>query len=133
MTQQEWQVCNAPDLMLTYLTAAASDRKLRLFACACCRLIWNLLPEGPSRLAVEASERFADGEIDANDLQRNWAAVRRLVASDETRMGGWNRLPAAEMEARDTTRAGAWSAAHSVVGDSNPDERRGQCDLLRDI
>ena len=54
MTQQEWLGCNAPDLMLTYLTAAASDRKLRLFACACCRRIWDLLPEGASRCAVEA-------------------------------------------------------------------------------
>jgi hypothetical protein len=133
MTQQEWLESSAPDLMLTYLTAAASDRKLRLFACACCRRIWDLLPEGPSRRAVEASERFADGEIDADDLQRNWTAVRRLVASDEARVGGWNRLTAAETEARDASRSGAWSAAHSVVADSSPDERRGQCDLLRDI
>jgi hypothetical protein len=133
MTQQEWLECNTPDVMLTYLTAAASDRKLRLFACACCRRIWDLLPEGPSRRAVEASERFADGEIDGDDLQRNWAAVRRLVAGDEARVGGWNRLTAAEMEARDASRSGAWSAAHSVVADSSHDERSVQCDLLRDI
>jgi hypothetical protein len=133
MTHQEWLACDAPDRMLIYLSAAASDRKLRLFACASCRRIWDLLPEGPSRRAVEASERFADGEIGADDLQRSWAAARRLVASDEARVGGWNRLTAAEMEARDTARAAAWSAAHSVVADSSPDERKAQADLLRDI
>jgi hypothetical protein len=133
MTEEEWLASNAPDFLLTYLTAAASDRKLRLFACACCRRVWDLLPEGASRRAVEASERFADGEIDANELQRNWLAARRLVASDEARLGGWNRLTAAEMEARDAARSGAWSAAHSVVADTDREERQVQCCLLRDI
>jgi hypothetical protein len=133
MTQQEWLACDAPDRMLLFLTAAASDRKLRLFACACCRRLWDLLPEGPSRHAVEASERFADGEIGADELQRHWAIVRRLVAGDEARTGGWNRLTAAEMEARDATRSGAWSAPHGVVADSGHDERLAQSDLLRDI
>jgi hypothetical protein len=119
--------------MLEFLTAAASDRKLRLFACACCRQVWDLLPEGPIRRAVEASEAFADGEISADELQRSWSASRRQVASDEARVGGWNRLTEAEMEARDSARSGAWSAAHGVVADSEPDQRRVQCDLLRDI
>jgi hypothetical protein len=133
MTEAEWLACSAPDLMLTYLTAAASDRKLRLFACACCRHIWDLLPEGASRRAVEDSERFADGELSLEELQRSWSAARQLVAHDQARVGGWNRLTEAEMEARDTARSGAWSAAHSVVADSNHDDRHFQCDLLRDI
>lgn len=133
MTPQDWLACEAPDQMLLFLTAAASDRKLRLFACGCCRRLGDLLPEGPSRHAVEASERFADGEINADELQRHWAIVRRLVAGDEARTGGWNRLTKAEMEARDATRSGAWSAAHSVVADSHHDERQAQCDLVRDI
>jgi hypothetical protein len=133
MTEPEWQTCAAPEAMLNFLTAAGSDRKLRLFACASCRRIWDLLPEGPSRSAVEASERFADGEIGSAELQRSWSAARRLVAGAEARTGGWNRLTLAEMEARDAARAGAWSAARSVVADSDHDERRAQCDLLRDI
>ena len=133
MTQQEWLAGDAPDQMLLFLTAAASDRKLLLFACACCRRLWDLLPEGAARHAVEASERFADGEIGAEELQRHWGIVRRLVAGDEARTGGWNRLTAAEMEARDAARSGAWSAAHNVVADSSQDERQAQCDLLRDI
>jgi hypothetical protein len=133
MTEPEWLASNAPDSLLLALTPAASDRKLRLFACACCRRIWDLLPEGACRQAVETSERFADGEVGADDLQRSWLAARRLVSSVEARVGGWNRLTAAEMEARDSARSSAWSAAHSVVADTDAKERQAQCDLLRDI
>ena len=50
-----------PALMLAFLRDKASDRKLRLFACACCRLVWPLLPTPSCRALVEAAERRADG------------------------------------------------------------------------
>jgi hypothetical protein len=133
MTEQEWLACNVPDALLMHLTPASSDRKLRLFACACCRRMWDLLPEGPSRWAVETSERFADGEVGADDLHRSWSTARALVAEDESRVHVWNRLIAAEVEARDAARSGAWSAARSVVADADRNERLAQCDVLRDI
>ncbi len=50
-----------PALMLAFLRDKASDRKLRLFACACCRLVWRLLPAQPGRARVEAMELRVDG------------------------------------------------------------------------
>lgn len=48
MTEPEWIACENPRKMLLYLDANGkrpSNRKLRLFACACCRLAGHTKPD----------------------------------------------------------------------------------------
>jgi hypothetical protein len=55
-----------------------SPRKRRLWAAACCRLVWHLVPEGPCRQAVETAERFADGQVSARKLARARRAAKEV-------------------------------------------------------
>ena len=72
MTEQEWLASTDPQAMMSWLigdyspvardirTDRVIDRKLRLFACACCRQAWYLLTDKRSRRAVEVAEEYAD-------------------------------------------------------------------------
>src|SRR5207302_134116 len=43
MTEQEWLACGDPRPMVTSPLGQKSDRKLRLFSCACARKSWAAL------------------------------------------------------------------------------------------
>jgi hypothetical protein len=75
MTENEWLNSAHPASMLALLSSKASDRKFRLFACACCRHIWHLLPNEEWQVAVETAERYADGEASVEELRTAEANV----------------------------------------------------------
>jgi hypothetical protein len=75
MTEAEWLACAEPWRMVP-LVRTGSDRKLRLFACACCRQVLNPFAPPLAVRAVAAAEAFADGELGASAL----ATVREVVA-----------------------------------------------------
>lgn len=86
MTEAEWLACDRPAEMLrlfrgtlTQLASgghvrhppdvvAVSERKLRLFACACVRQVWQRLTDERSRKAVEVAEKYADAL--ASEIER---------------------------------------------------------------
>lgn len=86
MTEAEWLASSDPEAMHHFLVNAqtqwktrwqgwisgkrfsVSERKLRLFAVACCLRIMDLIPVEESRECVRAAERFAEGEITQSQL-----------------------------------------------------------------
>jgi hypothetical protein len=61
MVEDEWLSGQDMLRMLDQANESASRRKLRLFACACCRRFCHLLPTDAARVALETSEEIADG------------------------------------------------------------------------
>src|SRR4030095_6753940 len=66
MTEAGWLGLTDPQPMLEFLRRAASDRKVRLFAVACCRRVWSSLEHEEFREAVRKAELFADGVVDSD-------------------------------------------------------------------
>jgi hypothetical protein len=65
--------------MLEYVRDKVRDRKLRLFACACCRRMWHLLTHKNCRKAVEASELYADARIRQQSLAAACGAANKIA------------------------------------------------------
>jgi hypothetical protein len=101
MTEQEWLTWKNPLRMIKSLRRKASDRKLRLFACGCCRQLWPFLRARACRAAVEQAERYADGQASKKSLTPVRAEARR----------------ATQVKDKFSSRAWAYDACLSVVKD----------------
>jgi hypothetical protein len=154
MTESEWLTCTDPQPMLELLRGKASDRKLRLFAVACCRRIWHLLTDEPSRRAVEEAERVDEG-VRAAELELAFAnAFASCLEAAESSLGQFAAEAAAHTCEDDAMVAAEWAsqtaaqvAAHEqggltlshsvasvgVLADLLRGARAKQCDSLRDI
>lgn len=165
MREAEWLECSDPHDLLNYFRSRsssrsgpwfawlgfprdsangcgkgpASERKLRLFACACCRCIWPRLTQIHSRKAVETAERFADGLADEVELHRARAAAPCVSGAE--RAAAWAAAPTAEAAAEgvasatQSAEAGGrdtpWLAGRDTA--ARDEHRRRQCGWLRDI
>jgi hypothetical protein len=81
VTEDEWLACADPTPMLEYLRGKGSERKLRLFAVACCRRIWHLLTDERSRRALIVLESYTEGIATIKELYA--AAHDAQIATNE--------------------------------------------------
>jgi len=123
MTEAEWLASTNAIELVTAPIARYEERKLRLFACGCCRLVWRLLLDARSRKAVRSIEDYADA-----------------LQDDRLRRDAYNIANAAYYaSARSSDPAERHSAACLVLGSAGPgnalqlnflqtsDSRFGQC------
>jgi hypothetical protein len=79
MTEAEWLTCTDPRKMLEFLRGKASTRKLRMFAVACCRRVWQLQKDERCQQAIDVTERLADGAADEQDRLQALRDVTTLL------------------------------------------------------
>jgi hypothetical protein len=133
VTEQEWLNCRNFQRMFGALWDKDSERKLRLFAVACCRRTRNPLRSKRTRRLLELSEQFADGRASKEALssvKEEWCD-----SLDKQAIQPWQMSLAVATIADLPPRNVAWGAAfHAALAAANPErEKEKQCDLLRDI
>ncbi|WP_439631302.1 hypothetical protein [Gemmata sp.] len=112
MTEAEWLACGEPQRLVGSRRSRITDRKARLYACACCRSMWHLLTDERSRRAVETAERFADDQADGNEL------TNAAVSAREARQAALQASNAGREPLGETFTHAAWAAwvtAHEVL------------------
>jgi hypothetical protein len=121
MTEAEWLAAADPLPMLEFVRGKVSDRKVRLFACACARQYLVHVTDVLSRSVVKLSERYADGQRSLRELQaaRLAAPVVNVLSRLRARLPQDTAAVRAELEASElahsTAAAAAWDVASAAL------------------
>jgi hypothetical protein len=142
MTEEEWLHSSHPAPMLSFLRNRASNRKQRLFVCACCRRVASLLNRF-TRKALAVAEQYADGEVTeeklrfaSQDARRAVQSVHRQTGATAESMAMWAVASSCEVDINRVLSAVGLAArceADPVNAPRLADAHRKQVPLLADI
>jgi hypothetical protein len=108
LTEEQWLASNEEWQLLRHLQQhclvsrmRGGKRRLRLYACACCRRAWHLFRER-ERTIVEVAERAADGRASRSELAEAEQVAMGMVeeATAQVRSLGAGPGPASTADAR---------------------------------
>lgn len=142
MKEARWRAeTAAPDNMLKFVRDTITDRKLRLFAVACCRHIWHLIPSEECRNVVDVVERHANESASLDDLKAarltaSWSGilVTKYVAAESAFTAAKKTAWEAQVLAADTAYEAAGRPKSLGIRDQAWDDAsRLHCELIRDL
>jgi hypothetical protein len=155
MNEREWLACENPQTMLRHLENRASERKLRLFACACGRRVLRLMPPEVGVKSLTLAERLAEGlageaeraaaEEEALRAARSYEQAPHFMGNAVTvayfvliRPAHWAAYHACSTASWTVGYAAAGGARHAAGGyfcdpAAEAAERHAQADLLREV
>src|SRR5262245_38904818 len=124
-------------MLLEAARERATDRQLRLFACACARSVLGFVPEGPCRDTLEVALRFADGRATPAELaDARAAAIPVAGRPGPCQAAAWAACETAHPSPLRAARAAAAEAREQLRRQSREaeaEEVRLQAMFLRDI
>jgi hypothetical protein len=129
LTEEQWLRWPEPERLLECLESRAkpSDRKLRLFALACCRSVQALIEDQRAKEAIALLEQVAEGIAGKSKLRtaRSWFAGLALQpdlgAAWHDAMAAFHSAiqPRAWNAARDAARFASWALARAAIRDDS--------------
>lgn len=86
MTESDWHAKDAPRAMFEFVRSRASPRQLRHFGAACCRAVWDYLPDDRLKGAVECVEAYLAGGATQQGLAAAQSRARLAIQELALRM-----------------------------------------------
>jgi hypothetical protein len=119
------------DALWALRAVSGHDREIRLYAVWCARQVQHLMTDARSVAALDAAERYANGDATQAELDAARAAARdaaRAAARDAARDAAGAAAGAAAWAAAGAAAwAAAWAAALDAAGDAQAAKLREIC------